>query len=166
MQACALLMIKFTECCALDLLCSVHIVPPLLAGMSADQEAASLQALQATSQQGSDKASLCQWQKRADGDGLELVHQHSVSHVTWHARGDYFATVAPAGNTQVSHLCYLQARHMHALILNGPETLWWFECAENVLSLHNPELLAYIGKSANCVFFTPPTTCDVAPEAQ
>ena len=83
--------------------CSVTDMVQSIAGMCADQEAASLQALQAPSQQGNDKAGLCQWQKRADGDGLELVHQHSVSHVTWHARGDYFASVAPAGNTQVNH---------------------------------------------------------------
>ena len=89
----------------------------LIAGMSADQEAASLQALQAPSQQGNDKTGLCQWQRRADGDGLELVHQHSVSHVTWHARGDYFASVAPAGNTQVSPLSYSKACHMRCLLL-------------------------------------------------
>ena len=100
----------------LDMLC-------LIAGMSADQEAASLQALQAPSQQGNDKAGLCQWQKRADGDGLELVHQHSVSHVTWHARGDYFASVAPAGNTQVSPSPHSQACHMQSLLLECPGTI-------------------------------------------
>lgn len=52
-------------------------------------------------QQEGAKAALCRWQKLAEGEGLELVHPHSVSHVTWHARGDYFASVAPAGNTQV-----------------------------------------------------------------
>ena len=44
---------------------------------------------------------MCRWQKLAEGEGLELVHQHSVSNVTWHARGDYFASVVPTGNTQV-----------------------------------------------------------------
>ena len=44
---------------------------------------------------------LCCRRWRPEGEGLELVHPHSVSHVTWHARGDYFASVAPAGNTQV-----------------------------------------------------------------
>lgn len=72
--------------------------------MGAEEEAATLQALQPPSQgqTGADgKAALCTWQKAAEGDGLELVHQHPVRHVTWHARGDYFATVAPTGNTQV-----------------------------------------------------------------
>ena len=27
--------------------------------------------------------------------------QFTIKHVTWHARGDYFASVAPTGNTQV-----------------------------------------------------------------
>ena len=53
-------------------------------------------------QQDGAKAALCRWQKLPEGEGLELVHQHSVTHVAWHARGDYFASVAPTGNTQVS----------------------------------------------------------------
>lgn len=39
-------------------------------------------------------------QARADGDGAELLHGQAVARVTWHARGDYFASVAPTGNTQ------------------------------------------------------------------
>lgn len=78
------------------------------AGIGAEQEAAALQVLQAPSQQEGAKAALCRWQKRSEGEGLQLVHQHPISHVTWHARGDYFASVAPTGNTQVmaaTHLC-------------------------------------------------------------
>ena len=71
------------------------------AGTGAEQEAAALQALTPLAQQEGAKAPLCRWQKLPEGDGLELVHQHSVSRVTWHAHGDYFASVAPAGNTQV-----------------------------------------------------------------
>ena len=76
----------------------------ICAGSGAEQEAAALQALAAPQQQQQQegaKAALCRWQKLAEGEGLELVHPHSVSQVTWHARGDYFASVAPAGNTQV-----------------------------------------------------------------
>ena len=47
---------------------------------------------------------LCQWQASEVGEGLQLVHQHAVAHVTWHARGDYFSSVAPTGNTQVQAL--------------------------------------------------------------
>jgi hypothetical protein len=32
------------------------------------------------------------------------MHQHPVKHVTWHARGEYFASVAPTGNTQARTL--------------------------------------------------------------
>ena len=36
------------------------------------------------------------------GDGGVVVqHKFSIRQVTWHARGDYFASVAPTGNTQV-----------------------------------------------------------------
>ena len=75
------------------------------AGTGAEQEAATLQALtppKQQQQQDGAKAVLCRWQKLPEGEGLELVHQHSVTHVAWHARGDYFASVAPTGNTQVS----------------------------------------------------------------
>ena len=37
---------------------------------------------------------------RAGGAGAELLHGHAVAHVAWHGRGDYFASVAPTGNTQ------------------------------------------------------------------
>ncbi|KAK9914855.1 hypothetical protein WJX75_001346 [Coccomyxa subellipsoidea] len=76
---------------------SVVLLP---AGVGAKQEAASLQALQAPAKAAGGKGALCKWQPRADGEGLELMHQHPVKHVTWHARGEYFASVAPTGNTQ------------------------------------------------------------------
>ena len=74
------------------------------AGVGAKQEAASLQALQAPAKAAGGKGALCKWQPRADGEGLELMHQHPVKHVTWHARGEYFASVAPTGNTQARTL--------------------------------------------------------------
>ena len=43
---------------------------------------------------------LATWSQRTDG-GLEIMHRQAVRHVAWHARGDYFSTVAPSGNTQV-----------------------------------------------------------------
>ena len=36
-----------------------------------------------------------------EGGGAVIVHKFTIKHVTWHARGDYFASVAPTGNTQV-----------------------------------------------------------------
>lgn len=42
---------------------------------------------------------LARWVTRPDG-GLELQTGHAVKHLSWHARGDYFASVAPTGNTQ------------------------------------------------------------------
>ncbi|KAI3438768.1 hypothetical protein D9Q98_001186 [Chlorella vulgaris] len=32
--------------------------------------------------------------------GVVVLHKFGIKHVTWHARGDYFATTAPTGNTQ------------------------------------------------------------------
>ncbi len=40
------------------------------------------------------------WAARPDG-GLDIAHKQQLTSIAWHARGDYFATVAPAGNTQV-----------------------------------------------------------------
>jgi ribosome biogenesis protein ERB1 len=45
------------------------------------------------------EGSVAEWVQRRDG-GLDLVHRHAVKSVAWHARGDYFATVSPTGNTQ------------------------------------------------------------------
>jgi hypothetical protein len=36
-----------------------------------------------------------------EGGGAVILHKFAIKHVTWHARGDYFASVAPTGNTQV-----------------------------------------------------------------
>ncbi len=46
------------------------------------------------------RAAVLNGQARADGEGAELLHGHAVAHVAWHGRGDYFASVAPTGNTQ------------------------------------------------------------------
>ena len=72
------------------------------AGLGTEEaEAATAQAIQPPEKEG-EKAS-CQWQSAQDVQGaLELKHQFAVSQVHWHGKGDYFATVAPTGNTQVS----------------------------------------------------------------
>ncbi|KAL4425519.1 hypothetical protein ABPG75_009535 [Micractinium tetrahymenae] len=80
---------------------------------SEEQEAATEAALQAalaaaggTGSGGVEEGQLVSWQWRQEsgggsGEGGVLVlHKFSIKHVTWHARGDYFATVAPTGNTQ------------------------------------------------------------------
>jgi hypothetical protein len=43
---------------------------------------------------------LASWTAR-DGGGVDIITRHPVTHVTWHGRGDYFASVAPTGATQV-----------------------------------------------------------------
>jgi hypothetical protein len=43
---------------------------------------------------------LATWRQRPDG-GVEIAHRHVVRHLAWHARGDYFSSVAPTGATQV-----------------------------------------------------------------
>lgn len=87
--------------------CSDEVVA-VCTGSGAEQEAASVQALRPASaaKSAGAKAALCKWQRWAEGDGLELVHQHSVKHVTWHARGEYFASVAPTGNTQARPILF------------------------------------------------------------
>jgi ribosome biogenesis protein ERB1 len=48
---------------------------------------------------------LCSWRSAPQPIGkgaLELRHRFPVSHLAWHRGGDYFVTVAPTGNTQVS----------------------------------------------------------------
>mmetsp|Transcript_18446 Transcript_18446/g.51668 ORF Transcript_18446/g.51668 Transcript_18446/m.51668 type:complete len:718 (-) Transcript_18446:1514-3667(-) len=42
---------------------------------------------------------LVQWRQYQE-TGIEIVHKFPVRSVTWHSKGDYFATVSPAGNTQ------------------------------------------------------------------
>jgi len=46
------------------------------------------------------------WQGGSSGsgdssEGVVVLHRFQLKYVTWHGRGDYFATVAPTGNTQV-----------------------------------------------------------------
>jgi hypothetical protein len=47
-----------------------------------------------------DQQPLARWVTRPDG-GMELQTGHAIRDLAWHARGDYFASVAPTGNTQV-----------------------------------------------------------------
>lgn len=35
-----------------------------------------------------------------ESEGITISHRAPVSYLTWHAKGDYFASVAPTGNTQ------------------------------------------------------------------
>jgi ribosome biogenesis protein ERB1 len=85
----------------------VVLLPAGLGGPEA--EAAVSQALQAalssSSSSGGNSSSSCglaTWSVReGDGGGVAIVTQHPVRYVTWHGRGDYFASVAPTGATQV-----------------------------------------------------------------
>ncbi len=56
-----------------------------------------------------DAPPLATWSSRppeAAGDlpGLTVTLRFPLRHVAWHGRGDYFATVAPTGNTQVGEI--------------------------------------------------------------
>lgn len=80
---------------------------------SEEQEAATEQALQACVAAsgggggGIEEGQLAGWQGQQDGgasssgQGAVILHKFPIKNVAWHARGDYFATVAPTGNTQV-----------------------------------------------------------------
>lgn len=62
------------------------------------------------------------WEARPEG-GLQLIHKHSLAQITWHSRGDYFATVAPTANTQVplarSAMASIKVPASSALIASG-----------------------------------------------
>ncbi len=45
-------------------------------------------------------APLATWEWSAETQRLTLEHRFPVTFVCWHGRGEYFATVAPTGNTQ------------------------------------------------------------------
>lgn len=72
-------------------------------------EAALQQAVAASGSSGSgsiEEGQLVSWQRwqgggSGSGEGVVVLHRFPLKHVTWHGRGDYFATVAPTGNTQV-----------------------------------------------------------------
>eukprot|EP00879_Flechtneria_rotunda_P015927 GHRR01016656.1.p1 GENE.GHRR01016656.1~~GHRR01016656.1.p1 ORF type:complete len:555 (+),score=167.55 GHRR01016656.1:411-2075(+) len=82
----------------------------LVSGIGGDEvDAAARQACQvsaAAAAAASQQQQLAQWITGADGTGLELVTGQAVKQVTWHARGDYFASVAPTGQTQVCKLSF------------------------------------------------------------
>ena len=69
----------------------------------AEVQAASSAALAAATQSIAKDKKLCEW--RVWQDGLQLLHQHDVERLCWHARGDYFASICPLGNTRVSPVC-------------------------------------------------------------
>lgn len=47
-----------------------------------------------------DNTSLTKWIKHEKFDGIKLTHLKPVHLISWHHKGDYFATVAPDGNTR------------------------------------------------------------------
>lgn len=51
------------------------------------------------------------WGVQKEGGGLSLPHKQRLTSLVWHARGDYFATVAPAGNTQVHPIPRVSSLH-------------------------------------------------------
>ena len=55
-------------------------------------------------QAGDGAAAVAAWQGY-EVEGVSITHKHPVTHLTWHSKGDYFASVAPTG--QLSLVCYL-----------------------------------------------------------
>lgn len=64
---------------------------------------------------GEGESSSASWTPRSDG-GMEIVMKLAVRDVSWHSRGDYFATVSPSGNTQVTLSTAHDHRHHHHLV--------------------------------------------------
>ena len=65
-------------------------------------EEAAVEALTVVPVPASDVAPAVRWESR-EGGGMQLVHKHTLAQITWHSRGDYFATMAPTANTQVAY---------------------------------------------------------------
>ena len=84
--------------------------------------AATAEALQLPTAAAAGTAAVAAWRRRPDGEGLEVVHQHPVTHVAWHSRGDYFASVAPTGG------CWVLLKAPSATVLACPTCcthIWW-----------------------------------------
>lgn len=69
-----------------------------------DERTASTLKAAATNYRGGGKGALAVWSSWEDGEkdatsGIVLTHSFSLKDVVWHGRGDYFASVAPTGNT-------------------------------------------------------------------
>lgn len=63
-------------------------------------------------QAGDGAAAVAAWQGY-EGEGVSITHKHPVTYLTWHSKGDYFASVAPTG--PLSLLCH----HQHASANNA-----------------------------------------------
>ena len=48
----------------------------------------------------SDGAGPATWGALEEHGGCSIKQRHQVSYITWHSRGDYFASVAPTGLLQ------------------------------------------------------------------
>lgn len=53
------------------------------------------------------------WEEH-EGGGVSITHRQPVSYLTWHAKGDYFASVAPTGMQAILH-CPCLASYCAAL---------------------------------------------------
>lgn len=73
---------------------------PPVAGTGTDEaQAATTETLEAAGVPSSSAASaVATWKPLEGNEGVAIHQQHQVSYVTWHSRGDYFASVAPTGN--------------------------------------------------------------------
>ena len=68
------------------------------AGTGTDEvQAATVQTLKEAQEPSSAvSAPVASWEAY-EGDGIAISHRQPVSYLTWHAKGDYFASVAPTG---------------------------------------------------------------------
>uniref|UniRef100_A0A7S0RRE2 Ribosome biogenesis protein BOP1 homolog n=1 Tax=Chlamydomonas leiostraca TaxID=1034604 RepID=A0A7S0RRE2_9CHLO len=79
--------------------------------------------------------------------GVEIMHRFNVKYVTWHARGDYFASVAPTGNTQavlvhqlskgVSQAPFRKNKGRVTRVLFHPTKPFFFVAAGNHVRVYN-----------------------------
>ena len=85
---------KLSMCCTLETPCS-----QTAAGTGTDEaQSATTQTLEAAQTAGNSASSgVATWESLEGHEGLAIKQRFQVSYITWHARGDYFASVAPTG---------------------------------------------------------------------
>lgn len=71
-------------------------------------------------------APVATWQA-FEGEGVSIAHRQPVTYLTWHAKGDYFASVAPTGSYLPVFLCIMSCQHGRTRLVSEPSlasALW------------------------------------------
>ena len=80
------------------LACKPSVYPRRGAGTGTDDANSATAEILKQAQAGANAvaAPVATWQGY-EGEGINIAHRQPVTYLTWHAKGDYFASVAPTG---------------------------------------------------------------------